>query len=492
MPNQVETRKENTWQKNCRKKLSLFLSQTVSAQKGVLRNFRTIARFLNTSHFLTVAIFCCVTAGVFFNASMVVNRVSTIDEGMAIAAIPPVSEDNSVSSEVLNNPDVDPEIAYNETEGSILQGDTLINSFKRHGVTDRIGRQIIYNIKELFNCKEVQPGDIYSVATDEQGELVRYTYESGPLDVYVLNRVAHGTYKAEKQAVPLERHTLKIEGTIDSSLFAAFSSFNEDAKLVYNFADIFSSKIDFNTETRAGDRFCLVYDKFFKDGDSVGYGKIRAAKYESQELGLLEGYYFSSANIRGAYFDAEGKELGATFIKSPVPIARISSTFSYNRRHPVLQTVRPHLGVDLAAPSGTPVMAAADGTVHFIGRKGGYGKQVILDHGNGYMTYYGHLSSFSKQLRKGSRVTQKQIVGYVGATGIATGPHLDYRINVNGTFQNPFSLKFKTRSTLSGVALEKFLIHRNHLTHLEKILDDPQIVHVKNVLITPKNSNSFL
>ncbi len=488
MQNCVERRKEKAF----RLKLTHLLHFIVSATKSVSRNFRTIALFLNTNHFLTVAIFCCVTAGVFFNTSPVVNKGSATEGGMAIAAIAPSSENISVSSEEGNDPDVYPEIVYNETEGSILQGDTLLNSFKRHGVADRVGRQIISHIKGLFDCKEVQPGDIYTVATDEHGELVRYTYESGPLDVYVLSRVDKGTYKAEKQAFPLERRTLKIEGTIDSSLFAAFSPFNEDAKLIYNFADIFSSKIDFNTEARVGDRFCLVYDKFFKDGDSVGYGKILSARYESQELGLLEGYYFSSANIRGAYFDAEGKELGATFVKSPVPIARISSTFSYNRLHPVLQTVKPHLGVDLAAPSGTPVMAAAEGTVHFVGRKGGYGKQVILDHGNGYMTYYGHLSSFAKKLREGNRVTQKQIVGYVGATGLATGPHLDYRIKVNGTFQNPFALKFETRSMLSGVDMEAFLVQRKHLAHLEKTLDDPQIVHVKNVLITPKNSNSFL
>lgn len=488
MQNRVESRKE----KALRSKLTDLLRLIISVTKSLSRNFRTIALFLNTNHFLTVAIFCCVTAGVFFNTIPMVNNSSATHGGWANAAIPPFSENISLDPEEGNDPDVYPEMVYNETEGSILQGDTLLNSFKRHGVADRVGRQIISHTKALFDCKEVQPGDMYTVATDEHGELVRYTHEAGPLDVYVLSRVAKGTYKAEKQAVPLERHTLKIEGTVDSSLFAAFSPFQEEAKLVFHFADIFSSKIDFNTETKVGDRFCLIYEKFLKDGDFVGYGKILSARYESQELGLLEGYYFSSANVRGAYFDAEGKELGASFIKSPVPIARISSNFSYNRLHPLLQTVKPHLGVDLAAPTGTPVMAAADGTVHFIGRKGGYGKQVILDHGNGYMTYYGHLSSFSKKLRPGSRVTQKQVVGYVGATGLATGPHLDYRIQVNGTFQNPFALKFETRSLLSGVALEEFLFQKKQLAHLEKTLDDPQTVHVKNVFIKSRNSNSFL
>jgi murein DD-endopeptidase MepM/ murein hydrolase activator NlpD len=470
-----------------------FISFLITVRKGIIRNLRTIGLFLNTSHFLTVALFCCVTAGVFFNTIVPGTRISQTDSGTAIASIPPLPEAATFPEEILLPEPVYPEPTYHEIRGEILRGDTLSNSFKRYGVTEKNRLIIIRNLQGHINFRDLRPGDRYTLVTDEYDELVRCTYESGPLHVHMLSRLDDGTYQAEKLAIPLERRTVQVAGTINSSLFAAFAPFQEDSKLIYSFADIFASRIDFNTETRVGDRFCLVYDKFYKNGEFVGYGKIRVARYESREVGLLEGFYFSpDDNGVGSYFDSAGNELGASFIKSPVPMARISSTFSHNRLHPILKTVRPHLGVDLAAPTGTPVMAAADGKVQFVGRNGGYGKQIILDHGNGHSTYYGHLSGFSKGLSKGSRVRQKQIIGYVGSTGLSTGPHLDYRIKVNGAFKNPFAMKFKPRSELKGVALNRFQTQVQQLVHLEKTFDDPQIVHVKNVIFTSESEIIFL
>ena len=154
---------------------------------------------------------------------------------------------------------------------------------------------------------------------------------------------------------------------------ASLNAFKEDPKLIYSFADIFASKIDFNTEIRFGDTFELVFEKYYKNNQFVGYGKILVARYNSKEVGSLEGFYFDQGGEKSAYFDHRGNELGESFIRSPLPMARVSSGFSYNRRHPVLNIVRPHLGVDLAAPMGTPIMATSDGRVRFAGWKGGYG-----------------------------------------------------------------------------------------------------------------------
>ncbi|HIJ79097.1 MAG: M23 family metallopeptidase [Desulfobulbaceae bacterium] len=377
-------------------------------------------------------------------------------------------------------------------QGELKRGETLSSSFKRAGVSDEVRLEVIRNFKGLLDFRDLRPHDQFSVTIDDNGSLVECLYESDPLTVHAIERNDDGTYFAQKKAISLEVKTIKIAGTINSSLFAAFMPYNEDPKLLYSFADIFASKIDFNTETREGDSFELVFEKYFKNGEFVGYGNILVARFDSRENGLLEGVYYESDSQYGSYFDSNGHELGASFIKSPVPMGRISSRFSSRRLHPVLKTVRPHLGVDLAAPVGTPIMAAADGKVNYVGWKGGFGKQVILDHGSGYRTYYGHLSRFSKGLTAGARVRQKQIIGYVGSTGLSTGPHLDYRISHNNVFKNPFALKFKPRSVLAGNELKRFRLYAAGLSDLAQSLDDPKVILVKNILVTPETRISML
>ena len=174
-----------------------------------------------------------------------------------------------------------------------------------------------------------------------------------------------------------------------------------------------------------------------------------------------------------------------------MPVGRISSRFSTKRKHPILGIVRPHLGVDLAAPHGTPVMAAADGIVKSIGTNGGFGKQVVLQHADGYESYYGHLSRFKSRLRKGSKVAQKEIIGYVGSTGLATGPHLDYRIQHRGIFKNPFNMQFKPKTILTGVTLASF---REHMAKTGGAVQTAQtgslqqVVQVQQITVTPENS----
>ena len=470
----------SVFRKTCKAVLSRFCPPCLTAISRGVSRFRNSTKrhlvfFLNTSHFLTIGVSLALVVAFFLYAV----------DGNPIPEAPGVNTYAAgETEEFLPN--------VREIVGEIRPGDSLTSSFRSNGVEEEVRQSVISAFEGVVNFRDMKPNDRYTLTLDDDGGLVKCLYESGPLDIHAIERTAEGSYRAKKLDVSLDCRTIKVQGKVESSLFAALSAFREDPRLVYSFADIFASKIDFNTETRFGDTFELVFEKYYKDNQFVGYGKILVARYDSKEVGPLEAFYFDRGNGVNAYFDQKGYELGESFIRSPVPMARVSSGFSYNRYHPVLNIVRPHLGVDLAAPTGTPIMATSDGRVNFAGWKGGYGKQIILDHGGGYKTYYGHLSRFASNIKAGAKVYQKQIIGYVGSTGISTGPHLDYRMAQNGVFANPFNVKFRPRSQLSGTQLVQFRQEFQSLTQLARSLDDPKIILVKNVVVTRNNPISML
>ncbi|MFZ5765528.1 MAG: M23 family metallopeptidase [Thermodesulfobacteriota bacterium] len=369
-------------------------------------------------------------------------------------------------------------------EGRLLRGESLSASLARDNLPAEVRRQIVDYLADCLDFRRLRPNDTYRVYLDEEGKLLRCEYESGPLDSYSVIRENDDTFKAQKEAVDLNVKTCMVDGEISSSLFDAFSRSNLQPSLLYAFADIFASRIDFNTETRKGDTFRLVFEEYYKDDSFIGYGKILFARYQQVDSHSFEGYYYATDDQeRGAYYDAAGNELGAFFIKSPVPVGRLTSSFTNNRRHPILGVVRPHLGVDLAAPVGTPIMAAADGKVVSMGFEGGFGRQIVLSHQGGYKTYYGHLSRFGKDLKKGGMVSQKDIIGYVGSSGLSTGPHLDYRVEHRGHFKDPLSLKMDARSVLAGADLERF---RENITELSSMIASasaPQTLYVRRMVV---------
>jgi len=206
-------------------------------------------------------------------------------------------------------------------------------------------------------------------------------------------------------------------------------------------------------------------EKFYRDDQFIQYGTILAATYDtpSQEF---RGFYFKGPRGQVGYYDEKGRSLEKSFLRSPLKFTRITSGYSRRRRHPILGGYHPHLAIDYAAPTGTPIRTVGDGKVVFCGRNRGYGKQVTIRHGNGYTTYYGHLSRYARGIRKGKRVKQKQVIGYVGSTGLVTGPHLDYRISKNGKFLDPLKMKSPPISSLRGDHLEVFRAERDHLASL--------------------------
>jgi murein DD-endopeptidase MepM/ murein hydrolase activator NlpD len=444
-----------------------------------------------TSLFVCVSFWVAVVLLIFFFHGEFNNRAIATP----IAADTPKEIDNPISksfSEKMTLSAREPaQPSYQEISGKISRGETLDQALKRLDIAAPARAAIIKGFAKSLDFRELQPGDSFTIQSNHDNGIIRAIYTSGPLNTYILDQNDDGSYLASRQAVPLEYRIERISGIIESSLYAAFSDLGEAPKLIYAYAEIFSSKIDFNTETQFGDKFELLVEKYYKEDVFVGYGKILAARYQQKDT-FFEGYHFSTENTPSGYFDGNGEALGTWFIRSPIPFGRVTSKFTMRRKHPIDGVIRPHLGVDLAAPLGTPVMAAADGKVMFIGRKGGFGNTIILRHNGGYKTYYGHLKGFKKGLRAGSFVSQKEIIGYVGSTGKSTGPHLDYRIQHNGIFKNPFGIKFKAKTVLQGEELDLFRKTQDQTAQLFKTNTGEKILQVKNVILSDDNRISFL
>ncbi len=236
------------------------------------------------------------------------------------------------------------------------------------------------------------------------------------------------------QAFPVFR-----EGVIESSLFEAAAKGNIAESVIMDLAYIFGWDIDFSLDIRRGDRFGVVYNELYKDNVKICDGRILAAEFVNNGK-LYKAVYYTDPQGNGDYFNDVGKSMRKAFLRSPVNFARISSRYNNKRWHPVLSKWRSHRGVDYAAARGTPVKAAGDGRIKFIGTKGGLGRAIIIQHGGRYTTVYGHLNSYARGIRRGKEVEQGQIIGYVGSSGLATGPHLHYEFRVNGVHRNPLTV----------------------------------------------------
>ncbi|MCL4168243.1 UNVERIFIED_CONTAM: hypothetical protein GTU68_052011, partial [Idotea baltica] len=256
-------------------------------------------------------------------------------------------------------------------------------------------------------------------------------------------------YQVAKQKLILETHEVLKSAKITSSLFGATDDAGIPDQIALKIAEIFSSQIDFNEDLRPGDRFNVVYEAFYNAGELMKTGDVIAVEFITKGKSH-QAIHFGKANNKYAYYTPEGKSLHKSFLRSPLEFTRVSSSFNLGRRHPILHRVRAHKGVDLAARSGTRIKASGDGKVAFKGRKGGYGNVIILKHQNGIRTVYGHLSKFAKSLHVGKEVEQGEIIGYVGMSGLATGPHLHYEFLLNGKHRDPMKVELPT-----SIPLEK-------------------------------------
>lgn len=321
------------------------------------------------------------------------------------------------------------------------RGDTLTEALRRRGVSPQTTHEVAAALRRAgANLRRGRPGDTVEVAWSPEGEPRAVTWAVSPW-LRIRAEVADGAWRASREEVPAEVQTATVQGTVTRSLFLAVEEAGESAALVPGIVNIFESDFDFTADTRPGDRFRVLVEKRFGQGRFVEYGRILAAQYLNEGR-LLTGIGVEGREGRVAFYDLQGRSLRKMFLRSPLEFTRITSGFTYARPHPILGGVRPHLAIDYAAPVGTPVRAVADGVVLGAGWNGGNGIQVRLRHRRGYETFYNHLSRLGPGVARGARVGQRQVIGYVGSTGLSTGPHLDYRVMKDGRFVNPMSEKF--------------------------------------------------
>jgi murein DD-endopeptidase MepM/ murein hydrolase activator NlpD len=340
-------------------------------------------------------------------------------------------------------------------EGDVKEKSTLFKSLSEKSIPFQWIDLVVSKLKPYVNFKKIK-GGTFRLLTDAKGELVKFIYEASPTEIYEVQKDDQG-YTAQRKKVSLETHLVKVVGEIHSSLFEAMDAIGEKDPLTLAFADVLAWEIDFYKDVREGDRFKVVVEKIYKGEEFIRYGAIHAVEYQ-RGLKLIRGIRY-----KGDYYNEKGISLKKAFLRAPLRFSRISSKFSRARRHPILGGVLPHFGVDYAAPPGTPVWAVANGTVISCGWNGGFGKQVILRHMNGYTTYYGHLSGYGPGIRNNSVVKQKQIIGFVGSTGLSTGPHLDYRIAKDGRFKNPLKEIFPRGLPLGKKEMEIFQRRRDEM-----------------------------
>ncbi len=322
----------------------------------------------------------------------------------------------------------------------------------------KVVQDILKASEKVYPLKRIKKGQgytiIYTQCENEEKQLKYFEYEIDQYKKVILEQ-KDTAIVAQISPIEYDYELLYINNVINTNLFEAVITTGEQASLVSSLVNIFGAEIDFIKDLRVGDTFGILVEKRFKKGTFKGYGRILAAKIINKGC-TYEGYRFPCDKGYNHYYTSKGESLKRMFLKAPLEFTRISSGFSFNRKHPIHSERRPHLGVDYAAPTGTPVKAVGDGTVKKVGWLGGFGNVVVVKHKNGFETMYGHLSRFSCNAKVGRGVKQGQVIGFVGATGVATGPHLDFRVKFQGHYVNPVKMLNPRVASISENKIEEY------------------------------------
>ncbi len=356
--------------------------------------------------------------------------------------------------------------------GIIKKGETLSALLSKNGISQTHIYPIIESFKKIYSVRKLKPGESYEIETDSSGNLVTFSYSPKIEKKYCIYARRNGEYLAQEKNIELLTKLKYLSGNIQTTLYDAVLEARETPELLFSFTDIFQWDIDFFIDPRIGDRFNIIYEKLYlpETEEFIKYGKILTAQYISSS-DTLTAIYFDNKPDDDGYYDLNGVSFQKTFLKSPLNYRRISSYFSYSRRHPILKKYHPHYGIDYAAPKGTPVSAAADGVVVDKGFDRSIGNFIKLRHKNArFVTLYGHLNRFGSGIKQGIRVTQKQVIGYVGSTGLATGPHLHYAFYDNGRPVNPLKIKNTSADPVLAENQQRFdAVKELMFSHLEQI-----------------------
>ncbi len=332
----------------------------------------------------------------------------------------------------------EPEPSWQEI--TIKSGDSLSRIFARHAIPGDEANRIIKSHADAQALHRLAAGQVLRIQAGADGRIQQLRYRLNENDSLHVRRVGDG-YDIAKLSQRFETRHAYASGKIAVSLFADGQSAGLSDPVIIRMVEIFGWDIDFAHELRVGDSFAVIYEEKYWQGQKVADGAIVAAEFINQGK-TYRAIGHRAGDAGTGYYSPEGLSMRRPFLRSPLKVSRVTSPYSLNRYHPILQTWTAHRGVDYGAPIGTPVLATAGGRVSFVGGKGGYGNAIVLKHGGSYSTLYAHLSGYPRGLRAGAQVEQGQVIGYVGATGLATGPHLHYEFQVNGIHQNPLTLKF--------------------------------------------------
>lgn len=389
-------------------------------------------------------------------------------DGNAVTSSAP-RESASSSGDDSSNPDSsaaveEPELANNDAsetqkpelnwqEYEIKSGDTLSSLFREAGFNDSIMLKVIHGEGDADKLQRLYAGETIAFATNADGELTAIDLKRSLLETLSISRTENG-FQGETVVREPEARPAFASGIIDGSLYIAARDAGMSDRLAMELAGIFGWDIDFVYDVRKGDQFEVVYEELYLDGEKFDTGRILSARFVNKgkdNVALL----YTDSNGDSDYYAPDGSSMRKAFLRTPIN-ARVSSPFNMQRRHPVLDVVRPHEGTDYAAPPGTPIKAAGNGRVHFAGWKGGYGRTVILAHGDNITTLYAHMSRLGKGISNGSRVKQGETIGYVGSSGMVTGPHLHYEFRINGAPRNSRTVDLPDASPVPKSEMARF------------------------------------
>jgi murein DD-endopeptidase MepM/ murein hydrolase activator NlpD len=381
---------------------------------------------------------------------------SALDSATASSVASPTADTTTAASTAAVSPS--PILVQQASVASIIEivvgrNDTLDGIFRRMSLnkSDLAAIRALPGIRQSLDF--LRPGDAIKVTHSDGDikELTRKVSETQTLDVV---RQASG-FEAKMINNPVETRVRTATATIDSSLFQAAGAAEISDAIALKLANVFAWDIDFVLDIREGDRFTAVYEQIYQDGKYLRDGEVLAAEFVNNGK-LYRAVRFVSDSGNVGYYTPTGLAMRKAFLRAPVDFTRVSSAFNPHRQHPILNLIRGHMGTDYAAPTGTPVHAAGDGRVSFAGRRGGYGNAVVLTHGSNVSTLYGHMSRFARNLHVGTHVQQGDVIGYVGMTGLATGPHLHYEYLTNGVHRNPQTVQLPGAEPLHAEALQRF------------------------------------
>jgi len=341
------------------------------------------------------------------------------------------------------------------TSVTVESGQTLGQIFATAGIPSTQMMDVLSRMPSASALTRLRPGERIGLRRGSRGQLTAVQFDADAVGRIQVDVAGDGSVHERPVSGSLEKRIRVASGVIEGSLFGAGDAAGLSDATILQMAKVFSYDIDFAQDIRKGDRFSVVYEDHYRDGEEVAGGDILAASFVSRGK-HYDALRYTAPNGDIEYYDSTGRPLRKAFIRTPVEFTRISSRFSSARRHPILGRVRAHQGVDYAAPAGTPIIAAAAGKIVSAGWKSGYGNTVVIDHGKGHTTLYGHMSRYSAAAKGGNRVSQGTVIGYVGMTGLATAPHLHYEFRVGGVHRDPLKVTLPPPQPLPGALLADF------------------------------------